>query len=105
MVNPNVCWVCNIRTIWLYLAWTKSTSKAEQELAVYRVKPSESEMDYGRWAEEYHPALGDTLTEVAAEGEIRASALGITVPKGNLFLWADAIATYAYDSYHQKARV
>jgi hypothetical protein len=100
MINPDVCWVCNIRTIWLHLAWTKSPSKAEQELAVYRIKPSESEMDYSRWAEEYHPVLGGTLTEVGAEGGRRVKAEGITVPKGNLYLWADAIATYAYDSFH-----
>lgn len=102
MVNPDVCWVCNVRTIWLHLAWTKGPGKAEQELALYRESASDSDMAYITWAAVYHPLIQQTLYEVATEGRNRAKAQGITVQNGRLFLWADAIAAYAYDSYHGK---
>jgi hypothetical protein len=101
MVNPDVCWVCNVRTIWLHLAWTESPTEAEAELKLYREGASESEMAYIRWAEVFHPLLRGTLTEVAAEGRRRAETQGI-VPRGSMFLWADAIASYAYGSYHDE---
>jgi hypothetical protein len=102
MVNPDICWVCNVRTIWLHLAWTKSPGKAEEELKQYREGASESDMAYMRWAEVYHPRIWETLVEVAAEGEDRVRTQEIVVPAGKRFLWADAIAAYAYDSYHGK---
>ena len=102
LVNPEVCWVCNVRTIWTHLAWTENPGKAEEQLRLYRASSSESEMAYMRWAEVYHPLLRATLIEVAEEGVNRAKAVGIVVPKGKLFLWADAIASYAYDGYYGK---
>lgn len=99
MVNPEVCWVCNVRTIWLHLAWTQSPGKAEEALALYRMTSSDSQMAYVNWAEVYHPQLRDTLIEGAEEGAKRAKAVGIS-PKGSLFLWADAIASYPYGNYH-----
>jgi hypothetical protein len=101
MVNPDVCWVCNVRTIWIHLAWTENPGKAEEQLRLYRASSSESEMAYMRWAEVYHPLLRETLIEVAEEGASRAKAAGV-IPKGKLFLWADAIASYAFDGYHGK---
>jgi hypothetical protein len=99
MVNPDVCWVCNVRTIWLHLAWTRSPGEAETELKLYREGGSESEMAYLRWVDVFHPLLRETLIEVAAEGRARAKTQGI-MPKGKLFLWADAIASHAYGRYH-----
>jgi hypothetical protein len=52
-----------------------------------------------RWAEVFRPLLRGTLLEVADEGKKRARVQGIA-PKGKLFLWADAIASYAYGTYH-----
>jgi len=60
---------------------------------------SESQMAYMRWAEIYHPLLRETLIDVAAEGKNRAKPLGIAT-RGKVFLWADAIASYAYGRYH-----
>jgi hypothetical protein len=99
MVNPDLCWVCNVRTIWFHLAWTKGAGKAEKELRLYREGASDAQMAYMRWADVYHPLLRDTLIAVAAEGETRAMPLGITA-SDNMFLWADAIASYAYGQYH-----
>lgn len=100
MVNPDVCWVCNVRTIWLHLACTQSPGKAEEALSLYRMASSDSEMAYVNWAEVYHSQLRETLIEVAEEGANRANAKGIVVPTDKLFLWADAIASYAYGNYH-----
>jgi hypothetical protein len=99
MVKPDVCWVCNVRTIWLHLAWTKGPGKAEEELRLYREGASDVQMAYMRWADVYHPLLRDTLIEVAAEGKTHAQPQGITA-SDNVFLWADAIASYAYGRYH-----
>lgn len=99
MVNPTVCWVCNVRTIWLHLAWTDGPGKAEQLLELYRTGASDSDMAYIRWADVYHPRLRATLIEVAAEGRKLAKQESIT-PSDEVFLWADAIASYAYDRYH-----
>lgn len=99
MVNPTVCWVCNLRTIWLHLAWTDGPGKAGQLLQLYRTGASVSDMAYMRWAEVYHPILRETLIEVASEG--RQLAEQENVPPGDeVFLWADAIASYAYGRYH-----
>ncbi len=99
MVNPDVCWVCNVRTIWLHLAWSRSPGNAEELLKLFREGAADSEMAYMRWADEYHPKLRQTLIDVAVEGKNRANTQGI-MPDGKLFLWADAIASYAYGRYH-----
>jgi hypothetical protein len=98
MVNPDVCWVCNVRTIWLHLAWTKSPEEAERALRLFREGASDSEMAYSNWADEFHPLLSRTLVEVGSEGRSRARAEWI--PREQQFLWADAVASYAYGAYH-----
>jgi hypothetical protein len=100
MVNPEICWVCNVRTIWTYIAWTRSPQDAEEQLKLYRSGSSDSEMAYINWAEPFHPLLGAALLEIAAEGRERASKGNLDVPPGYRFLWADAIASHAYGSYH-----
>jgi hypothetical protein len=60
---------------------------------------SDSDLAYVNWAEVFHPQLRETLIEFADEGKNCAGAQGIA-PKGKLFLWADAIASHAYGSYH-----
>lgn len=99
MVNPDVCWVCNVRTIWLHLAWKRGPGDAEELLKLFREGAADSEMAYVRWADEYHPKLQRTLIDVATEGLNRANPQG-TMPDGKLFLWADAIASHAYGRYH-----
>ena len=100
MVNPEICWVCNVRTIWTYIAWTRNPQDAEEQLKLFRLGSSYSEMAYINWAEPFHPMLGAPLLEIAAEGRARASRGDLDVVPGYRFLWADAIASYAYGTYH-----
>lgn len=101
MVNPGVCWVCNVRTIWLHLAWTRDLEGAEKLLKLFREGAADSEMAHMRWADEFHPRLPETLIEVVEESRSHAQAEGIS-PEGKLFLWADAIASHAYGRYHDE---
>lgn len=102
MMNPKVCWVCNVRTIWTHLAWTRGPGEAEELLKAFRIGDSDSEMAYSNWSVGFHPDLGGSLTEVSEEG--KKLSLAANVPPGELtFLWADAIASHVYDDYHQKS--
>lgn len=104
MVNPQVCWVCNRRTIWTHLAWTRGFGEAEQLLEAFKQGDSDSEMAYSNWAAAFHPELGGSLREIAEEGG--KLSLAASIPPGGLtFLWADAIASQAYDNYHQGALI
>ena len=73
MVNPDMCWVCNVRTIWLHLAWNRGPGDAEELLKLFREGAADSEMAYMRWADEYHPKLQRTLIDVATEGRTAQS--------------------------------
>jgi hypothetical protein len=99
MVNPTVCWVCNVRTIWTHLAWTDGPGRAEQLLKLYRSNDQDSGMAYLNWADVYHPLLRESLIQVAEEGRKLAKIENIT-PGDEVFLWADAIASYAYGEAH-----
>jgi len=99
MVNPDVCWVCNVRTIWTHIAWESGTANAEDALKLFREGDAASEMAYVDWAEEYHPLLGYSLIHIAKDAERYCIKAGVT-PGTVTFLWADAIAGHAYGKYH-----
>ena len=99
MVNPDVCWVCNVRTIWTHIAWEHGTGKAEEALKLFRAGDADSEMAYTSWAEAYHPLLLDSLIDVAKDADTFCKKEGVS-PGTVTFLWADAIAGFAYGKYH-----
>lgn len=99
MMNPAVCWVCNKRTIWLYLAQTQGLRKANEALQLFNEHDDNSSMAYESWQDAYHPELGPELKRVAEDGANAASNRGV-VPGDVPYLWADAIASYAFDFYH-----
>ena len=101
MINPQVCWVCNRRTIWTHLAWTRGTGEAEQLLEAFKIGDSDSEMAYSNWAVGFHPELGSSLAEVAKEGS-KLSLEADVSPGPLVFLWADAIASRAFDDFHKR---
>ena len=68
MMNPTVCWVCNKRTIWLYLAQTQGLRKANEALQLFNEHDDDSPMAYESWQDAYHPELGPELKRVAEEG-------------------------------------
>lgn len=65
LVNPQVCWVANTRTLWTHLVikHNDNLGKANEELALYRDSESESEMDYAKWAA-LHAELNPTMTRI-----------------------------------------
>ena len=100
MVNPQVCWVCNRRTIWTHLAWTRDIREAQQLLEAFKLGDADSEMAYSNWAAGFHSELGKSLRQVAEEGGRRSREANVQ-PGEFVFLWADAMASQVYDNYHQ----
>lgn len=100
MVNPNVCWVANTRTIWTHLVikHADNVGKAEEELKLYREADTTSRMAYVNWAA-IHTELDVALTRVAEQGLELAQQQGV-VPGPVTYLWADAIASELYAYYH-----
>lgn len=100
MVNPEVCWVANTRTIWTHLVVKHGydIAKADEELKLYREADVSSEMAYQAWTD-IHSKLDVALTHVAKIGLERAKKARVT-PGDVIYIWADAIASYLYGSYH-----
>jgi len=102
MMNPFVCWGCNRKTIWMYLARTQSVGTANDALQLFTERDRDSPMAYDSWEEAYHPELGPELMLVAQEGTSLAKGFGV-VPRALIpYLWADAIASAAFDFYRPK---
>lgn len=101
MVNPNVCWVANTRTIWTHLVikHADNFAKADEELWLYRSQNDSSEMAYPIWAE-IHRELAASMTRIAEEGE-RLARTASVVPGPIKYLWADAIANALYANHHE----
>ncbi|MGA3078453.1 MAG: hypothetical protein ABSG56_32835 [Bryobacteraceae bacterium] len=99
MVNPHVCWVANVRTIWTHLVVKhNSLAKANEELALYRDHDAASEMYWPNWSA-IHANVKADLVKVANFGAEQAKLAGIRC--GDVvYLWADAIATHVYGMHH-----
>jgi hypothetical protein len=99
MLNPEVCWIANTRTVWAHLLvkHNDNVTKAEQELRLYRDGDESSEMVYAKWAD-IHAVLEVALTRLGEDGQKQASAASLE-PGTITYLWADAIAAYLYTEY------
>ncbi len=100
MVNPQVCWVANTRTIWTHLVvkHADNVALADEELDLYRDGDASSEMAYAKWAA-IHRELDTAMTRIADLGTTKASAADVE-PGDIKYLWADAIANYLYAAHH-----
>ena len=100
MVNPEVCWVANTRTIWTHLVIKHADDfdKANEELKLYRNADVSSEMAYQMWAH-IHQELAASMTRIAEEGERLAKRAKVAAGEIK-YLWADAIANALYDDHH-----
>lgn len=100
MLNPEVCWVANTRTIWTHLVIKHADdfAKANEELKLYRNADVTSEMAYQMWAH-IHQELATSMTRIAEEGEKLARRAEIR-PGEIRYLWADAVANALYDDHH-----
>ena len=99
MVNPQVCWTANTRTIWTHLVIKHADDfeKANEELKLYRTAEADSEMAYQIWAH-IHGELATSMTRIAEEGERLAKSSGAS-PGSIKYLWADAIASELYEKF------
>jgi hypothetical protein len=100
MMNPQICWVANRRTIWTHLVvkHADNIGKADAELELYRDSDETSEMAYSKWAA-IHAELRVALTRIAEQGDTLSR--NAKIPPGDIiFLWADAIASQLYGMYH-----
>ena len=99
MINPQVCWVANTRTIWTHLVIKHADdfAKANEELKLYRNADVTSEMAYQMWAH-IHQELSGSMTRIAEEGS-RLSKAAAVKPGEIKYLWADAIATALYERH------
>jgi hypothetical protein len=97
MLNPEVCWVANTRTIWTHLVIKHADdfAKANEELKLYRNADVTSEMAYQMWAH-IHQELAASMTRIAEEGE-RLAGRAKVEPGQIKYLWADAIANALYE--------
>jgi hypothetical protein len=100
MVNPEVCWVANTRTIWTHLVIKHADDfdKANEELKLYRNADVSSEMAYQMWAH-IHQEFAASMTRIAEEGERLANRAKVAAGEIK-YLWADAIANALYDDHH-----
>jgi len=100
MVNPEVCWVANTRTIWTHLVimHNDSIQKADEQLKLYREADGSSAMEYQAW-KTIHAELRVALTRIAEDGQATAKRNNV-VPGSITYIWADAIASALYGKYH-----
>ena len=70
MLNPEVCWVANARTVWAHLLvkHNDDVRKADEELRLYRDGDETSEMAYAKWTD-IHATLEVALTRIGEEGQ------------------------------------
>ena len=78
MVNPQFCWVANVRTIWTHLVYKHDDNfgKADQELKLYRDSDVGSEMIYKMW-QALHAELAGTITRISEQGTKLANEAGV----------------------------
>lgn len=101
MLNPQVCWVANVRTIWTHLVVKHADNfqKADEELQLYRDSDVTSEMAYEMW-QAIHGELAGTITRIAEEGTQLAQRARVK-PGAVKYIWADAIANQLYADYYE----
>ena len=97
MMNPETCWVCNARTVFAYIGLDQGLAQAVKAHDLFADRSPGSEADYSLW-EAYYPFVGNTLLDMAAESAGLARKEGV-MPGDVPFLWADAIASEAYERY------
>lgn len=102
MMNPERCWVTNVRTIWAHLVIKHADDfeRAGEELTLYREADADSEMEYAMWTA-LHGELAGTMTRIAREGETLARRRRV-VPGSIRYLWPDAIANEMYTAYYDE---
>lgn len=96
LLQPEVHWVANTRSIWSHLLLKhRSVALANEELKLYRDGSEESEMAYKMWCS-VHLDMKKNFDNLAAEGDKVAAERGGETGEIK-YLWADAIANALYE--------
>jgi hypothetical protein len=92
VINPEVCWVCNVRTLWTQLLVKHGdVERANEELRLYRDQDATSDMYWPTWGA-LHRRLGRDLRLLTQASEAYCD------DRGELdHLWADAISSVVYE--------
>ena len=100
MLNPQICWIANTRSIWTHLVFKHKGDfgRANEELKLYRDEDETSEMAYRKWVA-IHRAMNGNLTEIIEQGSLLAKKASVEPGKVK-YLWADAIANALYAYHH-----
>ena len=99
MMNPTVCWVSNVRTIWTHLLIKHADriDKANEELSYYRDGEADGAMIFRMWAT-IHREMDTAMTRIA-ERAVDLCRRGGTIPGPIKYLWADAVADALFTAY------
>lgn len=102
MLNPEICWIANTRSIWTHLVFKHGGDfrRANEELKLYRDEDETSEMAYRKWVS-IHRAMFGNLAEIVEQGNILAKKASVEPGKVK-YLWADAIANALYTYHHEE---
>jgi len=101
MLDPQICWIANTRTIWTHLVFKHKGDfgRANEELELYRDEDETSEMAYKKWVA-IHREMNRNLTEIVDLGSQLAKKASVEPGKVK-YLWADAIANALYAYHHE----
>ena len=99
MVNPQFCWVANVRTIWTHLVYKHDFSTADDALDLYQEADVASEMAYRQW-QALHAELADTIPQILEEG-VKLAKHANVIPGPIRYLWVDAIANQLYADHRE----
>lgn len=100
LLNPDVCWIANTRTIWTHLLnkHADNFERANLELKLYRDHDDNAEMAYKKW-KAIHASMDVVMTRLAEESISYAREEGVE-PGRRPYLWADAICNMIYELSH-----
>jgi hypothetical protein len=97
LLNPQVCWTTNMRTIWARLLYNHAGSytSADKELNLYGHKGDPSETTYEMWIT-IHKDIG-RMIENLFERSVYEAGRELVEPGEIKNLWADAICNRIYE--------
>jgi hypothetical protein len=92
MLNPDVCWITNTRTVWAGLVYEHGLGQANEALQANKAL---GDAKGHRKLLEYWPSIIN-------EGNALSTKAGVTPPGKGKYIWADAIANALYMHHHPK---
>ncbi|MFB2700178.1 hypothetical protein [Aeromonas veronii] len=97
LLQPDECWVGNVRTIWCHLVVKHKGDwqKANNELDLYRIDDITSEMNYKIWSDIY-VTMKSNLNIIHDLSLSWAKEVGVEAGCKK-YLWVDTVCSHLYD--------